>query len=336
MAAKVAGGNTKRPVRSRKATVAAPAWGRMTVMRSVAGFGNTDRLGRALVARVADTTLKVAALVAVPPGVVTVTKPLTLPVPPGTTRVMLVADTTVKLVTAKLPMFTAVAPVKLVPVMVTAVPGPPVVGVKLAIVGTAAVTTNVKPVEVPPPGAGLVTVTAKLPAMATAVAGTMAVTWVAETNVVAKAAPLKLATEPLTRFVPFMVMVKSALPATTVAGVTPVIVGTKLGTSTVKAVALVAVPVGVVMAMAPEVAPAGTVKVRVVAFTTAKPVMAAPFRLTAVAPVKSVPVTVTSVPTSPLAGVKLAIVGAGTGAVTVKTAAAEVPPPGAGLVTVTS
>ena len=51
------------------------------------------------------------------------------------------------------------------------------------------------------------------------------------------------------------------------------------------------------------------------------------------APVKLVPVIVTVAPTSPLPGVKLVMVGAG--AVTVKVAAAEVPPPGAALVTVT-
>ena len=72
------------------------------------------------------------------------------------------------------------------------------------------------------------------------------------------------------------------------------------------------------------------------ASTTVKPVMATPFRVTAVAPVKSVPVMVTVAPGKLLLGVKLAIVGAGTaGAVTVKTLAADVPPPGAGLVTVT-
>lgn len=40
--------------------------------------------------------------------------------------------------------------------------------------------------------------------------------------------------------------------------------------------------------------------------------VATPFRVTAVAPVKSVPVMVTTVPGTALAGVKLAMVGAGT------------------------
>ena len=139
--------------------------------RSVAGFGYTSRPGRACEADVADTRLNVEALVAVPPGVTTRMKPLTLPVPLGTTNVMLVADTTVKLVTAKLPMLTAVAPVKLVPVTVTTVPGPPVAGEKLMMVGTGgAVTLNVSAFEVP---AALVTVTGRLPTVASAVAGTV-------------------------------------------------------------------------------------------------------------------------------------------------------------------
>ena len=144
---------------------------------------------------------------------------------------------------------------------------------------------------------------------------------------------MKLTTDVLTKPVPFTVRVSGALPATAVAGLMPVMMGAVFGTMTVKAVALVAVPPGVVTARGPLVAPAGTTKVMVVPFTTAKPVMAAPFRVTAVAPVKLVPVIVTVAPTNPLPGVKLVMVGAG--AVTVKVAAAEVPPPGAALVTVT-
>jgi hypothetical protein len=167
--------------------------------------------------------------------------------------------------------------------------------------------------------------------VATAVAGTVAVSCVADTNVVAKAVLPKFTTEPLIKFVPFTVRVKSALPATAVAGARVVIVGA--GSVTVKVAVLVAVPEGVVTARVPLVAPAGTVKVMVVALTTVKPVMAAPFSVTAVAPVKSVPVMVTVVPARPLVGVKLVMVGAGV--VTVNVTPAEVPPPGAGLVAVT-
>ena len=144
---------------------------------------------------------------------------------------------------------------------------------------------------------------------------------------------MKLTTEAAPKPVPLTVRVRSALPATAVAGVRPLMVGTGLGTSTVKLVALVAVPPGVVMARAPEVAPAGTSSVSVVLITNVNILNAPPMSVTAVAPVKLLPVTVTTVPGRPLPGVKLLMVGAGT--VTVKVAAVEVPPPGAGLVTVT-
>ena len=172
-----------------------------------------------------------------------------------------------------------------------------------------------------------------MPTVATAEAGTKAATCVADTYVVASAVPLKLTTVVLIKPVPLTVSVKPALPAVAVLGVRLVMVGAVFGTITVKVPVLVAVPPGVVTAMVPDEAPAGTVKVMVVASTTVKPTMAAPFSVTAVAPVRFVPVIVTVAPAWPLVGVKLAIVGAGV--VTVKVVAAEVPPPGVGLVTVT-
>jgi hypothetical protein len=77
------------------------------------------------------------------------------------------------------------------------------VGVKLAMVGAGAVTTKATAAEVPPPGAGLVTTTAKLPALATALAGTWALSCVAETSVVASVAPLNCSTELIPKPVPF-------------------------------------------------------------------------------------------------------------------------------------
>ena len=59
----------------------------------------------------------------VPPGVVTVTS--TVPEPAGDTAVIEVADFTVTLVAALDPNLTSLAPVRLVPVMVTEVPPPP-------------------------------------------------------------------------------------------------------------------------------------------------------------------------------------------------------------------
>ena len=74
----------------------------------------------------------------VPPGVVTVTS--TVPAAPaGEVAVIEVADTTVTPVASAVPNFTAVAPVRLVPVMVTGVPPlvEPVVGLTALTVGAA-------------------------------------------------------------------------------------------------------------------------------------------------------------------------------------------------------
>ncbi|MHC2619285.1 hypothetical protein ACVIW2_001317 [Bradyrhizobium huanghuaihaiense] len=73
----------------------------------------------------------------VPPAVVTLTS--TVPLPAGEVAVIWVAELTVKPVAAVAPNVTAVAPVKLVPVMVTVVPPPagPVVGEIEVTVGAA-------------------------------------------------------------------------------------------------------------------------------------------------------------------------------------------------------
>lgn len=65
----------------------------------------------------------------------------------------------------------------------------------------------------PPPGAGVVTVTSTLPADATSAAGIAAEILVALTNVVASALPLKFTTDFATKFVPFTVSVNAAPPA---------------------------------------------------------------------------------------------------------------------------
>jgi hypothetical protein len=84
---------------------------------------------------------------------------------------------------------------------------------------------------------------------------------------------------------------------------------------TLKLVALVAVPAGVVTLIGPVVAPAGTVARSELSETTVKLAPTA-LKVTAVAPVKFVPLIVTLAPTAPLVGVKLVIVG---GFMTVKT-----------------
>src|SRR5947208_3509548 len=89
-------------------------------------------------------------LVAVPPGVVTLIVPVVAPL--GTVAEIEVDEVTEKL-TALVPLnVTAVAPVKLVPVIVTLVPTGPLVGVKLVIVGGLAVTVNELVLVAVPPG----------------------------------------------------------------------------------------------------------------------------------------------------------------------------------------
>src|SRR5882762_11571605 len=77
---------------------------------------------------------------------------------------------------------------------------------------------------------------------------------------------------------------------------------------TVKLLALLAVPAEVVTLIEPLEAPAGTVAVIVVAEFTVKLALV-PLNSTDVAPVKFVPLMLTLVPTGPLPGVKLEIVG---------------------------
>src|SRR5439155_646687 len=94
-------------------------------------------------------------------------------------------------------------------------------------------------------------------------------------------------------------------------GAVMVTVGGVTSFTTVKTLELVAVPAGVVTLSGPLVAPLGTVAEMAVAEVTEKLTALVPLKVTAVAPVKAVPLSVTLLPTGPLVGVKLVIVGAG-------------------------
>ena len=108
---------------------------------------------------------KFEALEATPPAVVTVILPA--PAPDGTLATIVVDEITVNTTALTLLNATGVAPVKPVPVIVTAVPTPPDVGEKLLIVG---VTRN----EVPETAGAPVVATLIGPVVA--VLGTVAVT----------------------------------------------------------------------------------------------------------------------------------------------------------------
>ena len=83
--------------------------------------------------------MKSSSLVAIPPSVVTVTFPVD---PSPNTAVICVAESTIKLAASVPPNLTSV-PVKLVPIMVTVVPAPPVLGVKSVMVGACALVVKV-------------------------------------------------------------------------------------------------------------------------------------------------------------------------------------------------
>jgi hypothetical protein len=88
-----------------------------------------------------------------------------------------------------------------------------------------AVTLNDSAGEVPPPGAGFVTVTLNIPAVAISVAEIEAVTWVALTNVVVSLLPLNLTTEEVMNPCPFTVSLNAGPPAAVEDGLRDVNVG---------------------------------------------------------------------------------------------------------------
>lgn len=238
-------------------------------------------------------TEKSAELLALPPAVVTAILPLVAPL--GTTAVMEVVLITVKVVAAIPLNFTAVAPEKFMPVMVTTVPVWPLVGVKEVIVGKETTVKLVALLAVPP---GVVTLI--LPVVAPT--GTMAFNAVAEILViVVDATPLNFTALAPVKLVPIRVTVDPTRPD----WVKAVIDGKEM---TVKLVALVAVPPGVVTEILPVVAPTGTMAFNEVAEIFVMVVDARPLNFTARAPVRLVPIMVTVDPTRP-DFVKAVIVG---------------------------
>jgi hypothetical protein len=254
------------------------------------------------------TTVKFMALAPVPPGVVTLILPVTAPT--GTVAVIWVAEFTTKLARTP-PNRTAVAPVKAVPVIVTAVPVLPLVGENEEIVGAGTVTVKFVALVAVPPGV----VTVILPVVAPV--GTFVsirVPWVFTVN--EALTPLnRTAVAPLKP----LPLILTEVPTGPLFGENEEIVGAAAVVVTVKFVALVAVPPGVVTVIFPLVAPLGTVVMILVPDPfTEKELAATPPNVTAVAPVKPVPLIVTEVPTGPLDGENEEIVGAAAVVVTVK------------------
>ena len=87
-------------------------------------------------------------------------------------------------------------------------------------------TSNCHALDVPPPGAGVCTVMAMVPAVAISAAVTCAVSWVALMNCVARAEDPQYAVELAMNPDPFTVSVNTVPPASVNAGEMPLIAGT--------------------------------------------------------------------------------------------------------------
>src|SRR5882762_5030078 len=231
---------------------------------------------------------------------------------------------------------------KLVPVTVSvkaALPADVLVGDRAARVGDELFTVNVCAAEVPPPGAGVTTVTCGVPAAATSAAAMAAVSCVALTKVVVRAVPFQRRLEPLTKPLPVSVSVKAALPADVLVGDRAARVGDELFTVNVCA-AEVPPPGAGVTTVTDAVAAAarseaGIAAVSCVALTKVV-VRVAPFQRTLEPLTKLLPFRVrvkAAPPTLALEGES--DVSEGAGVVIVNVWAPEVPPSTPGIVTVT-
>jgi hypothetical protein len=130
------------------------------------------------------------------------------------------------------PKFTVAPLAKPVPVTVSVKAAPPTAeeagAIKVSVGPEAALIVNDRLPDVPPPGAGFVTVTLAVPAVAMSAAVIAAVSCVALANVVVLAAPLNFTTEVDTNPIPFTVKVKAAPPAVALVGESEVSVGAGL------------------------------------------------------------------------------------------------------------
>lgn len=104
------------------------------------------------------------------------------------------------------------------------------VGEREVAVGMGLLIVNVCAPEVPPPGAGVATVTEAVPAVAMSVAGTIAVSVVLEMNVVESGDPFQSAVEEARKFEPLSVNVNCAPPAVVDVGLMEERIGAELRT----------------------------------------------------------------------------------------------------------
>jgi len=239
--------------------------------------------------------------------------------------------------------FTTDVDTKPEPFTVRVKPAPPAVALVGEIdvsTGTGLLIAKACAFDVPPPGAGFVTVTFTDPAVAISAAGIVARICVAvmEDGVIAGFAP-KFTVAPLTKPLPFRVKVNDAPPAVTLDGESDVRVGAPA--VTLKFTEPLVPPPGVGFVTTTGKLPTEVMSdARIAAVTcvelTNVVVRAVPLNFTTEPLTKLLPFTV-RVNADPLtvALVGEIVVMAGTGLLAVKVCDADVPPPGAGLVTVT-
>lgn len=165
----------------------------------------------------AGVTTKLELLVAVPCGVMTWIAPV--PAVVGTTAVIRIGETTVKLVALTPPKRTAVAPWRSVPLIVTVVPGAPDVGVNEVIVGGLAVVTKKLVEVVVDPSEGTFTVMGPVVAPVGTVAVMTVPAWL---TVKVDCAPLNSTRLAPVKFVPLIV---TLVPTGPLVGVNDEIVG---------------------------------------------------------------------------------------------------------------
>src|SRR5262249_34366317 len=201
---------------------------------------------------------------------------------------------------------------------------------RLARLGSGCATAKRAARDVPPPGAGVTTVTDTLPALLRSLAGIAAVRLVAPTNVVVRGAPFHCTTDDDTKPAPVTVSVNPLAPTVAAPGFRLLSVGA--GLFTVKLAGVDVPPPGVGVARVTADVPAvsrseaGMVVVSVVPFTNVV-VRVTPFHCTADEATKLLPVTVSvkgPVPTAALLGLRP--VSVGTGLLTVKLVTLETPP----------
>lgn len=247
--------------------------------------------------------VKLVALVAVPPAATTLILPVIAPT--GTPTTIEFAETTLKAVVFVPPKLIEFTFTKFVPVIVTLVPGPPVVAVNEVIEGAGNVIAKAAADEAVPPG--VTTLTNPLDAPV----GTTAVIDVALTTVKdAASKPLNLTRVAPVRAVPVIV---TDVPAGPLVADKAVIIGA--GTIVNDAVDVTVSPLVVTLTV-PVIAVAGTTTVSAVAVAevtvtgVAEPLRTTTFELGVVE--KPVPLIVTDAPIAALVGASEAIVCAAT------------------------